>query len=72
MTRAEGEGTLTYNLYADAGRTQVFGDGTGGSVTVHVSANNTHVQAIWARILGGQQRVLAGRYTDSVVATISY
>ena len=72
MTRGDGVGTLTYKLYADAGRTQVFGDGTGGSVTLQISGINSYVQAIWARILGGQYRVPPGIYTDCVVATIFY
>ena len=71
MTRAGG-GTLIYNIYADAARTQVLGDGTGGSVTLHISGHNTYTQAIWARIFGNQRTAQAGSYTDIVVATISY
>lgn len=72
MTRIGGGGTLTYNIYADAARTQVLGDGTGGGATLLINGQNTYTQPIWARILGGQQRVASGSYTDTVVATISY
>lgn len=72
MTRGGGGATLTYNLYANAARTQVLGDGTGGSVTLQISAQKTFTQAIWARIPGRQHTVLAGSYADTVVATVSY
>lgn len=72
MTRAGGQGTLTYNLYANAARTNVLGDGTGGSVKLRISGNKTYNQTIWARIPGNQRTALAGSYTDTVVATVSY
>jgi spore coat protein U-like protein len=73
MTR-NGGGTLTYNLYANASRTLVLGDGTGGSRTLNIrnSGGNSYTQAIWARIPKGQGTVLGGTYSDIVVATISY
>lgn len=72
MTGGVGPATLTYNLYANAARTQVLGDGTGGSVTLAISGNKTYSQPIWARLPGGQLSVLAGSYGDIVVLTISY
>lgn len=72
MTRAGGGSTLRYNLYANATRTQVFGDGTGGSVTLNIDANKTFNQKIWGRAPGGQNTVLAGVYGDVVVVTFSY
>jgi spore coat protein U-like protein len=71
MTRAGG-GTLAYNLYADSARTQVLGDGTGGSVTLSISGRNSSTQPIWARILKNQPDALSGSYTDTVVVTVSY
>lgn len=71
MTRIGG-GTLYYNLYANAARTQVLGDGTGGSVTLHINDHKTHSQPIWARIPARQVNALGGTYSDIVVATISY
>jgi len=72
MTRSGGSGTLTYNLYANAARTQVLGDGTGSSVTLAIHGNNTYTQSIWARIPGNQSLVSSGSYGDTVVVTISY
>jgi len=71
MTNAK-RGTLTYNLYTDATRTQVLGDGTGGSVTLQINGKNTYTQPIWARIFGNQRTAAAGSYSDIVIATISY
>ena len=69
-----GGGTLTYNLYANSTRTQVFGNGTGGNYThdLSVRKNQTFSQPIWARIPKGQSGVLGGSYSDTVVATITY
>lgn len=72
MTRAGGPGTLTYNLYANATRTKVLGNGTGGSVTLQINGQNTYSQTIWGRIPGGQNMVSVGSYTDIVMATVSY
>lgn len=71
MTRVGGS-TLLYNLYANATRTQVFGDGTGGSVTLNINANKTFNQQVWGRAPGSQNTVLAGLYGDVVVVTFSY
>lgn len=73
MTRAGGSNTLTYNLYADAARTRVLGDGTHGSVTLKINSNkNNYSQTIWGRLPGGQTSALPGNYQDVVVANISY
>ena len=71
MTRAGG-GTLRYNLYANAARTQVLGDGTNTSVTLAINDRNSFTQAIWGRIPGNQNTVRAGSYNDTIIATISY
>ncbi len=71
MTRARG-GTLNYNLYANASRTRVLGDGTGGSRIIKITGQKSKDQAIWARIPARQANVLAGSYVDTLVATISY
>jgi len=72
MTRSGGSETLIYNLYADSGRTQIFGDGSGSSVTLPVVINRNLVQTIWARIPGSQTATLAGSYSDTVIVTITY
>jgi spore coat protein U-like protein len=71
MTQGAG-GTLFYQLYANAARTLVLGDGTGGSVTLEISEVHSASQAIWARIPVGQGKVAPGNYSDTVIATIRY
>lgn len=72
MTRVGGTGTLTYNLYTDAARTRVWGDGTGGSVTLRVDGKNNTTQTIWGRLASGQHVAETGSYVDPVVASIYY
>lgn len=72
LTRTHAGGTLTYNLYANPGRTQVLGDGTGGSVTLKLSAHRTLTQPVWGRVIAGQGAALAGSYADVVMVTVSY
>ena len=65
---------LAYNLYLDAARTVVWGDGSGGT-SVYANArppNNQWVTVtVYARVGSGQD-VTVGSYTDSIVATILY
>lgn len=73
-----GANTLQYQLYRDAGRTSVWGDGTAGSavvsggfllsVLVPVSATHT----VYGRIPALQTSVPVGSYTDTITVTVSY
>jgi spore coat protein U-like protein len=66
--------TLNYNLYKDAARTTIWGDGTGSTATYTQSGvpNNTAQNlTIYARIPAAQD-VRAGTYTDSVTVTIDF
>jgi len=56
--------TLNYNLYTNASRSNVWGDGTGGTWTVTGSQLIVH-----ASIPGGQI-VTPGTYNDTVVVTV--
>ncbi len=63
---------LLYNLYLDAARTIVWGDGTGGSqvgpgVTTHGAGGTTTVY-VFGRIPAGQD-VVAGTYGDTIRVT---
>lgn len=71
MTRAAG-GTLIYNLYADAARSQVFGDGSPGTVTRNMSKGSSYNQPVWGSMPGSQKGALPGGYNDTVLVTISY
>ena len=63
---------LAYNLYADAARTVVWGDGTSGSVTVPGVTSAGPVNAsIYGRIFP-LQSVSAGNYSDTLIVTINF
>jgi spore coat protein U-like protein len=63
---------LLYNLYLDAARTMVWGDGTGGSragpgVVTHGAGGTTTVY-VFGRVPAGQD-VVAGTYGDTIRVT---
>ncbi|MEX0732659.1 MAG: spore coat U domain-containing protein [Aquisalimonadaceae bacterium] len=60
---------LVYNLYTDANRLIIWGDGTGSTSVVEGSTSGQH--AVYGRIPGAQN-VPAGQYQDTVVITVSY
>jgi spore coat protein U-like protein len=63
---------LNYNLSADAARTVVWGDGTGGSSTVVGSNAPTIVTAtVYGRAFP-LQSVGAGNYTDTLLVTFNF
>ena len=64
---------LRYNLYLDAARTQVWGDGTSGTeVRIEDPPNNADVPlTIYGRIPAGQD-VASGAYVDTVTVSINY
>lgn len=74
-TLKQGASSLNYNLYTDAGRSTVWGDGTGGSS--HVSPTFTALlfvqqsATIYGRIPAGQN-VAAGSYGDTITVTVTY
>ncbi len=70
----KGTEALNYNLYRDAARTTIWGDGTGGtSVYSDPSPPNGLVVTItiYGRIPAGQD-VSAGTYTNTVTVTITF
>lgn len=70
-----GASTLQYNLYTSAARSQVWGNGTGGSVNVTnnfaalLSVDQT--TTVYGRIPAGQN-VPAGTYADTIVVTVTF
>jgi spore coat protein U-like protein len=62
--------TLSYNLYIDAARTTVWGDGSGGTATVNGDAEEA-TYTIYGRI-PARQNVQMGEYTDTIIATVTY
>jgi spore coat protein U-like protein len=70
-------GAINYNLYTNASRSLIWGDGTSSTFTVSdtissllTSANKTHT--VYGRIPSGQTTVAPGTYTDSIIATIIF
>lgn len=72
-TMSNGKSNLSYNLYTSAARTQVWGDGTGGSAKVSYGGGGAKTFAItvYGRITA-LQNVTAGSYSDSLLVTISF
>lgn len=66
---SSGSYTLLFNLYTDAARTQIWGDGTGGTVTISGSmvltdSTVTRTHIVYGRIPGSQRGPGAGSYID--------
>jgi spore coat protein U-like protein len=73
MRSASSPDRLNYNLFTNAGRSTVWGDGAPGTSTVflkNVKKNRPVVTAIYGRIPPGQD-VSVGTYSDSLTVTIT-
>jgi len=66
----QGLRALGYNLYRDAARTQIWGDGTPGTFTV-LGQPGSRTLAIYGRVFPGQGAA-AGSYADTLVATLNF
>lgn len=66
-----GSHNLNYNLYTDAARSLVWGDGSGGSVTVGGNTDTSAEHTVYGRI-PARQNVYSGSYLDSIVVTLEY
>ena len=63
---------LNYTVYTTAARTSVWGDGTGGSLTVVGTGSGTSQSiSAYGRVFSGQIAT-AATYTDTVNVTITY
>lgn len=68
---------LTYNLYTTTARTVIWGDGTGGSVTVTLTTwTNSGGQRRFTRTIFGRapalQNIGAGPYIDTITLTVTF
>lgn len=74
-TLHNGPSSLDYNLYTDVARTQIWGNGSGGSFrvtrnfTALLSVDQT--VTVYGRIRSGQN-VPAGSYSDTIIVTVTY
>ena len=64
---------MNYNLYTDAARTIIWGDGTQGTSapTIHIKKNETWDGTIYGRIPPAQN-VGVGQYSEALVITIEF
>jgi spore coat protein U-like protein len=71
---ANGGNTLEYNLFRDAGYSQIWGDGTGGSHTVVDSGIiGSKDYTVYGRFpLSTQRNAMVGSYSDSITVTLTY
>ncbi len=71
----DGTDFLTYELYSDAGRTTVWGEGAGGGsgkgVAYSPASKAAHTFTAYGRVASGQD-VQAGDYADTVVASVNF
>lgn len=73
---SSGANKLSYNLYADAAYSQIWGDGTGGTVIVPGSMGapgpgTTNNHTVYGQI-PSQTLPPAGSYTDTITVTVTY
>lgn len=73
MQQGNGNDKLSYNLYTDAGRSTIWGDGTSSSSTqtINVNGGTSSTLSIYGRI-PALQDVEMGSYTDSITVTINF
>lgn len=69
-TMASGASRLGYNLYSDATRVTIWGDGTGGTATVSGTATTANLP-VYGRI-PARQNLPVGGYSDSIIVTLTF
>ena len=74
-TLKNGANTLNYNLYTSVAYTTVWGDGTASTATVSGTYPMNNAPPVTLTVYGlipAQQNVLAGSYSDSITATVTF
>jgi spore coat protein U-like protein len=69
---SSGGATLEYQLYADASRATIWGDGAGGGITVSGSADGTGTSHIVYGRVPAQPQATPGFYVDTLMVTVSF
>lgn len=67
---SNGPAALNYNLYTDASRSVVWGDGTNGTSTVSGDGESVG-HTVYGRI-PPQQNVTTGSYGDTIIVTVNF
>ena len=68
---ASGSYAISYNLYLDAARSVVWGDGSGTTSRVADSAASA-TYPVYGRIPGSQSAAGVGAYTDTITVTVAF
>ena len=68
---SNGTDFLIYNIYSDAARTFIWGDGTDNSVTISGQTGATGQHPLYGRI-SARQNVSVGNYSDTIIVTIVF
>ncbi len=74
---ANGSSMLQYNLFSDASRVSILGNGTGGTVSMvlpliqSIGLRRIYQAPVYGRI-PPRQNVRAGTYTDTLFVTVSF
>ncbi|MFT4256541.1 MAG: spore coat U domain-containing protein [Pseudoxanthomonas sp.] len=63
---------VPYGLYTDSGYSELWGDGTNGSVAESEGTGDQQTFPVYAAVTAASTDVAAGTYTDTVTATIAY
>ncbi len=68
---------LQYNLYTDIARSQIWGDGTSGTVVVSDSyslsiSSTVRNYTVYGRIPSGKTGLTAAAYNDTIVISLNY
>lgn len=63
---------LNYNLYTDAGHTQIWGDGTNGTLPVTQNLQNSSVSDTIYGMVPSQPTVVPGQYSDTITLTVAF
>ncbi len=73
-TLVDGASTLGYNVYLDAARSIVWGDGTNGTSTYGptMPPDGTEVTVTAYGRVPAEQNVAAGTYADTLVVTLTF
>ncbi len=73
-----GTSQLNYNLYLNAARTRIWGDGTGGTRVIRRRYNlpppgstQTDIHTVYGRVFAGQN-VSVGTYLDTITVTVEF
>lgn len=73
MQRVDGSDLMAFNLFTDANRTTVWGNGsTGALISISMAQRTSENITVYGTIPAGQNTLRAGRFLDSMIITLTY